>query len=55
MVLTAINDLGVAAISSLVGLMTDEMTKKLRDIFDSLFGIAKPEAEEDEGSITKMD
>jgi hypothetical protein len=36
-----INDYGVAGISALVGLMTAQMTKKLRDVFDSLFGIEK--------------
>lgn len=42
---TAISDFGVAGISALVGLMTDEMTAKLRDVFDSLFGIKKPAGE----------
>jgi hypothetical protein len=51
---TAISDFGVAAISALVGLMTDEMTKKLRDIFDSLFGIVKPEAEKGESPVKKV-
>ena len=36
-----INDFGVAAISGLIGLMTAQMTQKLRDVFDSLFGITK--------------
>jgi hypothetical protein len=36
-----INDYGVAGISALVGLMTGQMTQKLRDVFDSLFGINK--------------
>jgi hypothetical protein len=42
---TAINDFGVAGMSALVGLMEDEMTTKLRDIFDTLFGIKKPPQE----------
>jgi hypothetical protein len=28
-----------------VGLMSDEITRKLRDVFDSLFGIAKSKGE----------
>jgi hypothetical protein len=31
--------------------MTDEMTRKLRDVFDTLFGIAKPESERGESSV----
>ena len=50
---TAISDFGVAAISALVGLMTNEMTRKLRDIFDTLFGITKPEVEKGESQIKK--
>jgi hypothetical protein len=42
---SAISDFGIAGISALVGIMTDEMTKKLRDIFDTLFGIQKPPQE----------
>jgi len=49
----AISDFGVAGISALVGLMTDEMTSKLRDVFDTLFGIKKPEAEKGESHIKK--
>jgi hypothetical protein len=49
----AISDFGVAGISALVGLMTDEMTSKLRDVFDTLFGIKKPEAEKGESYIKK--
>jgi hypothetical protein len=45
---TAINDFGVAAFSSLVGLMTVEITQKLRDVFDSFFGIKKDEGEKGE-------
>lgn len=45
---SAISDFGIAGISALVGIMTDEMTKKLRDIFDTLFGIQKPEHEKGE-------
>jgi hypothetical protein len=36
-----INDYGVAGISALVGLMTAQMTQKLRDVFDAMFGIQK--------------
>jgi hypothetical protein len=43
-----INDFGVAAIGALVGLMADEMSQKLRDIFDSLFGLKKPPEEKGE-------
>jgi hypothetical protein len=50
---TAISDFGVAAISALVGLMQDEMTTKLRDIFDTLFGIKKPSHEKGEEPIKK--
>jgi hypothetical protein len=49
----AISDFGVAGISALVGLMTDEMTSKLRDVFDTLFGIKKPESEKGESHIKK--
>jgi hypothetical protein len=47
-----INDFGVAAVSALVGLMTVPMTNKLRDIFDSLFGITKPNVDKGEHSAT---
>jgi hypothetical protein len=47
----AISDFGVAGISALVGLMTDEMTSKLRDVFDTLFGIKKPEVERGESPV----
>ena len=50
---TAISDFGVAAISALVGLMTDEMSTKLRDIFDTLFGIKKPEGEKGESPVKR--
>ena len=43
-----INDFGVAGISGLVGLMTAQMTQKLRDVFDSLFGISK---DNDKGDV----
>jgi hypothetical protein len=33
---TAISDFGVVGLSALVGLMTDEMTTKFRDVFDTL-------------------
>jgi hypothetical protein len=36
-----INDYGVAGISAVVGLMTGQMTQKLRDVFDTIFGISK--------------
>jgi phosphate/sulfate permease len=36
-----INDFGVAGICAIVGLMTAQMTNKLRDLFDVLFGINK--------------
>jgi hypothetical protein len=49
----AISDFGVAGISALVGLMTDEMTSKLRDIFDTLFGIKKPPEEKGEDPSKK--
>lgn len=39
--ITFINEYGVAGISALVGLMTAQMTQKLRDVFDSMFGIQK--------------
>ncbi|HJS64662.1 MAG TPA: hypothetical protein VJ767_07360 [Nitrososphaeraceae archaeon] len=50
---TAISDFGVAGLSALVGLMTDEMTKKLRDVFDTLFGIQKPAEEKGEEKVKK--
>lgn len=37
-----VSDFGVAAISALVGLLTEQTTRKLRDIFDTLFGTEKP-------------
>jgi hypothetical protein len=42
---SVVSDFGVAAIGALVGLLTDEATTKLRDIFDTLFGIKKPDEE----------
>ena len=45
-----INEFGVAGISALVGLMTTQMTQKLRDVFDSLFGIQKGN---DKGEVDK--
>ncbi len=41
----ALNGFGVAGISALVGLMTPQITRKLRDVFDQFFGIGKSEAE----------
>jgi hypothetical protein len=43
-----VSDFGVAAISALVGLLTEQTTKKLRDIFDTLFGTEKPEKDKGE-------
>ena len=40
-----INGFGVAGLSALVGLMTPQITRKLRDVFDQFFGIGKPEEE----------
>ena len=48
---TAISDFGVAALSALVGLMTDEMSSKLRDIFDTLFGIKNPKLKEERAQL----
>jgi hypothetical protein len=48
----AISDFGVAAISGLVGLLTTPVTKKLRDVFDVLFGIKKPEHEKGDDPTT---
>lgn len=39
------NEIGVAAISALVGLMNTQVTKKLRDVFDTIFGIEKEDEE----------
>jgi hypothetical protein len=47
-----INDYGVAGISAIVGLMTGQMTQKLRDVFDTIFGISKGS---DKGDITTTD
>jgi hypothetical protein len=46
----AINEYGVAGISLLVGIMTQQMTQKLRDVFDSMFGIQKGT---DKGDVDK--
>ncbi|HXV88016.1 MAG TPA: hypothetical protein VD710_02865 [Nitrososphaeraceae archaeon] len=43
--IASISEFGIAAICALVGLMTDEMTIKLRDVFRTLFGIAGLQAE----------
>jgi hypothetical protein len=40
-----INGFGVAGLSALVGLMTPQITRKLRDVFDQFFRIGKPEEE----------
>ena len=42
---SAVDDFAVAGIGALVGLMSEQITKKLRDVFDSLFGIEKPKEE----------
>ncbi|MER5190936.1 MAG: hypothetical protein ABJB76_04395 [Candidatus Nitrosocosmicus sp.] len=36
-----VNIYGVAGLSALIGLMTGQMTQKLRDVFDAVFGIKK--------------
>ncbi len=36
-----VNIYGVAGLSALIGLMTGQMTQKLRDVFDAIFGIKK--------------
>jgi hypothetical protein len=43
-----VSDFGVAAIGALVGLLTEQTTRKLRDVFDTLFGTQKPEKEKGE-------
>jgi hypothetical protein len=52
------NEIGVAAISALVGLMNTQVTKKLRDVFDTIFGIQKQEEERGDipspGIVVKM-
>jgi hypothetical protein len=40
-----INDFSIAAVSAIVGLITTQAMKKLRDIFDTLFGISKSREE----------
>jgi hypothetical protein len=50
---TMINDFGVAGLSALIGLMATQMIKKLRDVFDSLFGITKSKYEKgDDPQVT---
>lgn len=44
---SAISDFGVAAISAIVGLMTDEIILRLRDIFRTLFGITSLQKEQE--------
>lgn len=39
----AISDFAIAAVSAIIGLITNQAMKKLRDIFDVLFGIKKTE------------
>jgi hypothetical protein len=48
----AISDFGVAAISGLIGLLTTPVTKKLRDVFDVLFGIIKHDDKGDKPTTT---
>lgn len=43
--IASISEFGIAGICALIGLMTDEMTIKLRDVFRTLFGIAGLQAE----------
>jgi hypothetical protein len=43
-----ISDFGVAAMSALVGLLTEQTTRKLRDVFDTLFGTVKSPREKGE-------
>ncbi|MER5175182.1 MAG: hypothetical protein ABJB76_01705 [Candidatus Nitrosocosmicus sp.] len=42
-----VNVYGVAGLSALVGLMTEPMTRKLRDVFDTIFGIDKGSDKDD--------
>ncbi len=44
---TQINDFGIVGASALIGLMNSDITKKLRNFFDEIFGINKPIDEED--------
>lgn len=46
----AINDFAIAAVSVIAGLMTNQAMKKLRDIFDALFGIKKTEKGDELGN-----
>jgi hypothetical protein len=48
----AINDFAIAAVSAIVGLVTTPAMKKLRDIFDALFGIRKTEEEKGDEPVT---
>ena len=45
---TAVDDFAVAAIGALVGLMNEQITQKLRDVFNALFGVQKPPQEKGE-------
>jgi hypothetical protein len=47
-----INVYGVTGLSSLVGLMTEPMTRKLREVFDTIFGIVKGN---DKGDVAEGD
>jgi hypothetical protein len=44
----AVSLYGIAAVSALVGLFSSQATQKLRDMFDSIFGIVKKPAEKGE-------
>ena len=44
----AISIYGIAAVSAMVGLFSSEATQKLRDMFDSIFGIQKKDEEKGE-------
>jgi hypothetical protein len=45
--ISVISEYGVAAIAALVGLMTDEIILRFRDIFRTLFGIASLERQQE--------
>jgi hypothetical protein len=42
---TAVDDFAVAAIGALAGLMNEQITQKLRDVSNALFGVQKPPQE----------
>jgi hypothetical protein len=49
----AINNFGIAGISACAGLMTNELTARLRTVFNKLFGIEKHEREKKSVQTTK--